>query len=83
MCVQAELAAQLQTSRVTDFSASNWEHFHATHYSAKFFRERRYMPLAFPELLKADAHILEIGSGAGASIVPVLKVPHPAYLCSV
>lgn len=72
--VQAELAAQLHTSKVTDFPAANWEEFHATHNSAKFFKERRYICLAFPELLQQNAHILEIGCGHGSSIVPVLKV---------
>ena len=81
--MQADLAAQLPTSKVTDFPASNWEDFHATHYSAKFFRERRYMPLAFPELLQPNAHILEIGAGAGASIVPILKVLRPACMCGI
>lgn len=74
--LQAKLAAQLQTSKVTDFPTSNWEDFHATHSSAKFFKPRRYICLAFPALLQPGVHILEIGCGCGASIIPTLKVRH-------
>lgn len=73
---QAEEADLLQTSDATEFPALNWEQFHATHNSAKFFKPRRYVSLAFPELLQSNAHVVELGCGAGASIIPVLQVHH-------
>lgn len=72
---QAEEAQSLEcTSDASGFPASNWEEFHAVHNSAKFFKPRRYMPLAFPELMRPDIHVIELGCGAGASIIPVLQV---------
>lgn len=71
---QAEEADLLQTSDASDFPALNWEDFHATHNSAKFFKPRRYVALAFPELMQRNIHVVELGCGAGASIIPVLQV---------
>lgn len=72
---QAEAARLLQsTKEANGFPASNWEAFHAVHNSAKFFKPRRYMPLAFPELIQPGIHVVEVGCGAGASIIPVLQV---------
>jgi hypothetical protein len=61
---------------MSNFPPSKWESFHLVHSSARFFKERRYLPLAFPELLRAEEpiHIVELGCGAGASILPILKV---------
>eukprot|EP00892_Ulva_mutabilis_P009659 jgi/Ulvmu1/7065/UM033_0125.1 len=71
---QAEEAQTLHSmNKASEFPASNWEDFHAVHSSAKFFKPRRYMPLAFPELVQADIHVVELGCGAGASIMPVLQ----------
>lgn len=73
-CLQALLASQLKTPQVDEFPAENWEKFHATHSSAKFFKARHYIVLAFPEVLQPNIHILEIGCGCGAAIVPTMKV---------
>ena len=75
--MQAAAAAQ-QTCKHPPLPYRNWEAFHATHSSAQFFKERRYVPLAFPELMREDPpmHIVELGCGCGSSIVPVLKVRH-------
>lgn len=49
-----------------------WEAFFREHSTARFFRERRYFPLAFPVLTQATS-VLEIGAGAGAALLPVLR----------
>eukprot|EP00899_Mesostigma_viride_P012422 jgi/Mesvir1/21180/Mv25038-RA.3 len=44
---------QAERSNVCDFSrlpSTSWDRFHKTHASAKFFKERRYLLAAFPEL---------------------------------
>jgi hypothetical protein len=55
-----------------DATGNAWEVFFREHSTARFFRERRYFPLAFPALNHANA-ILEIGAGAGAALLPVLR----------
>ena len=63
----------------SEFRAATWEAFHAQHSTAQFFRQRRYLSLAWPQLTQQTPplHIVELGCGAGASIVPILK----ARLC--
>ena len=56
-----------------------WEAFHKRHGSARFFKEKRYIPLAFPMLLESPPpgqdflHVAEIGCGCGSALLPVLK----------
>jgi hypothetical protein len=52
-----------------------WERFFREHPTARFFRERRYFPLAFPLLAQPQntRRVLEIGAGAGAALFPVLR----------
>lgn len=50
-----------------------WEAFHQRHAAARFFKEKRYIPLAFPALMKPDIHVAEIGCGCGSALLPVLK----------
>ncbi|KXZ54894.1 hypothetical protein GPECTOR_4g966 [Gonium pectorale] len=54
------------------YEGSRWEEFYRAHPSARFFKERRYLLLEFPQLLSAT-HVAEIGCGCGSSILPVLK----------
>ncbi|GLC53060.1 hypothetical protein PLESTB_000703600 [Pleodorina starrii] len=54
------------------YEGGRWEEFYRAHPSARFFKERRYLLLEFPELLSAT-HVAEIGCGCGSSILPVLK----------
>lgn len=72
---QAYEATRIADSREMTFPPANWERFHAAHNTARFFKERRYLPLAFPELVQEDPpiHVVELGCGCGASLVPVLK----------
>jgi methyltransferase-like protein 6 len=55
-----------------DDANNAWETFFREHSTARFFRERRYFPLAFPALARASS-VLEIGAGAGAALLPVLR----------
>ncbi|GMH32622.1 hypothetical protein BSKO_00456 [Bryopsis sp. KO-2023] len=52
-----------------------WESFHSQHGKGRFFKERRYLSLEFPQLGKSDPpqHFIEIGAGCGSSILPVLR----------
>jgi hypothetical protein len=44
------------------------------HRRGRFFKERRYLPLAFPDILDPSVpHVVELGAGAGASLLPVLQ----------
>ncbi|KAL4534083.1 hypothetical protein Ndes2437B_g03383 [Nannochloris sp. 'desiccata'] len=66
--------AKLNTTTKTDKSkGSGWEAFHQQHAAARFFKKKRYIPLAFPALMKSDLHIAEIGCGCGSALLPVLK----------
>lgn len=74
--MQKEHAAKLPAPAHPVDSNSNWERFHKAHSSAKFFKERRYLPLAFPDLVDGQPklHIVELGAGAGAAVMPILRV---------
>ena len=63
-----------------------WENFHGNlHTSAQFFKPKRYLCRAFPDLLplmtKPDPSnraqttrtLLELGSGAGAAVLPIIS----------
>ncbi|KAL6781833.1 hypothetical protein ACKKBF_B09610 [Auxenochlorella protothecoides x Auxenochlorella symbiontica] len=49
-----------------------WERFHAQHASARFFKPRRYLLHTFPALRAEGLRLLELGCGAGASLIPIL-----------
>ncbi|GLI67403.1 hypothetical protein VaNZ11_011592 [Volvox africanus] len=59
------------------YEGSRWEEFYRAHPSARFFKERRYLLLEFPDLLQCE-HVAEIGCGCGSSILPVLKANNAA-----
>ncbi|EFJ46815.1 hypothetical protein VOLCADRAFT_105335 [Volvox carteri f. nagariensis] len=59
------------------YEGTRWEEFYRAHPSARFFKERRYLLLEFPELLDCE-HVAEIGCGCGSSILPVLKANRAA-----
>jgi methylase of polypeptide subunit release factors len=52
--------------------SSSWEAFHQQHASGRFFRPKRYLTAEFEQLAAPGIHILDIGAGNGASVVPVL-----------
>lgn len=57
---------------------NDWEVFHRQHVAARFFKEKRYLPLAFPILMSKPGHgkqlhIAEIGCGCGSALLPILK----------
>jgi hypothetical protein len=49
-------------------SDDSWEHFHAQHSAARFFKEKRYLALEFPALAVAHPpqHVVEVGCGCGS-----------------
>ena len=53
-------------------SSSSWETFHQQHASGRFFRPKRYLTAEFEQLAAPGIHILDIGAGNGASVVPIL-----------
>lgn len=68
-------AAPSTSQAVAAYDHASWEEFYRAHPSAKFFKERRYLLLEFPQLLRSDVplHVAEIGCGCGSSLLPVLK----------
>uniref|UniRef100_A0A061RNX5 Methyltransferase family protein n=1 Tax=Tetraselmis sp. GSL018 TaxID=582737 RepID=A0A061RNX5_9CHLO len=81
--VKAEPLLASQTTCVSDnrfvhgseCDSSAWEDFHSAHSTARFFKEKRYLVLEFPVLVDQllTKHVLEIGSGCGSSLLPVLR----------
>ena len=61
----------------------NWEKFHSNHSTAEFFKPKRYLSQAFPEIVgrmrsptsptKKARTLLEVGSGAGAAVFPIMR----------
>lgn len=51
----------------------DWEDFHAQHSLGRFFKEKRYLPIEFPQLRTPDITIGEIGCGCGSALIPVLR----------
>lgn len=83
--LEALRAAGAALHRESD--GASWEAFHQLHSGAKFFKEKRYLPLAFPVLRDdrgpgGSLHVAEIGCGCGSAILPVLKA-NPAVKATV
>lgn len=51
----------------------DWEDFHAQHSLGRFFKEKRYLPIEFPQLRDPNITIGEIGCGCGSALIPVLR----------
>lgn len=75
---EAILASQLSSSTPTEASvdvitpeaASRWNTFYAQHERA-FFKDRHWLSAEFPELFTPDSSVLELGCGAGNTILPL------------
>jgi methyltransferase-like protein 6 len=55
---------------------AKWAAFHARdNGSARFYKERRYIPLAWPALTdgRVTRSVVELGCGAGSALLPVLR----------
>lgn len=74
--------------------SDEWESFHHAHATGRFFKEKRYLTMAFPRLKEAyvsehcgkPLHTIgEIGCGCGSALIPVLRDnPHAiAVACDV
>lgn len=72
------LAMAKGSPSVTSYDRSSWENFHSQHSRARFFKERRYLLLEFPQLGVTDPpqHFVEVGCGCGSSLLPVLRSNH-------
>jgi hypothetical protein len=66
-------------------TGNSWEAFHQQHASGRFFRPKRYLTEEFPQLVAPGIHILDIGAGNGASVIPILikNVSARATCCDV
>lgn len=56
-----------------DVIERDWEDFHAQHSLGRFFKEKRYLPIEFPQLGTPNITIGEIGCGCGSALIPVLR----------
>ena len=56
---------------------SAWDRFFISHGEPKFFKERRYLTFEFLCLQQESPpiKIIDLGSGYGSSILPILKAP--------
>lgn len=67
-------ATSTSTSTSTDVPCTNeWEEFHAQHSLGRFFKEKRYLPIEFPQLRAKGVVVGEIGCGCGSALIPVLR----------
>ncbi len=57
--------------------SATWEDFHHSHSTGRFFKEKRYLTIAFPRLLESygtRGHVIgEIGCGCGSALIPILR----------
>ncbi|KAL6753310.1 S-adenosyl-L-methionine-dependent methyltransferase [Haematococcus lacustris] len=72
---RSQLPSSLASSSGPCTKDQAWDSFYqSTARSAKFFKERRYLLLEFPFLASQQPlHVIELGCGYGASLLPVLK----------
>ena len=54
-------------------ASHDWEEFHAQHSLGRFFKEKRYLPIEFPQLRTPNITIGEVGCGCGSALIPVLR----------
>lgn len=77
-----EEGEEIPTTERADY-LSAWEAFHSKdNGTSRFYKERRYLPLAFP-ILSDEAttrHVFEIGCGAGSALLPVLRANPSAFV---
>ncbi|WFD24060.1 tRNA(Thr) (cytosine(32)-N(3))-methyltransferase [Malassezia equina] len=75
----------IDTEQYHSHAADYWDSFYS-HHDNRFFKDRKWLSLEFPELIaatKADAHpttILEVGCGAGNTVFPLLGVNENPHL---
>ena len=74
LCPDGEEAIQRQQLEVSTARADpdaktqdghDWEDFHAQHSLGRFFKEKRYLPIEFPQLRIPNITIGEVGCGCG------------------
>ncbi|OQR80621.1 methyltransferase domain-containing protein [Thraustotheca clavata] len=61
----------VDTSNLCTLAQDNWDVFHAKN-NGKVYKPRNYLYKEFPELLKDNLTLLEIGCGYGSAIFPLL-----------
>ncbi|BEI80086.1 hypothetical protein CcaverHIS002_0106150 [Cutaneotrichosporon cavernicola] len=78
--MEAHAASPVPDNKVTEYNArpaKYWDKFYS-HHADQFFKNRRWLPLEFPELVlccEPDAGpkvVLEVGCGAGNTVFPLL-----------
>lgn len=69
----AAAAAAVAAAAAGADAGAAWENFHQLHAHGRFFRPKNYLTAEFRQLEAPGLHILDIGAGNGASILPVLS----------
>lgn len=70
--------AKERISKIESECEQRWEEFYATH-EDRFFKDRRWIFSELPEILEylklhsKDCKLLEVGSGVGNAVIPIVK----------
>ena len=70
---QLEASAARRSADEIPQDSHDWEEFHAQHSLGRFFKEKRYLPIEFPQLRTPNIAIGEVGCGCGSALIPVLR----------
>lgn len=57
---------------ITDAAAAKWDAFYRSH-ERSFFKDRKWLSAEFPELFVPDSRVLELGCGAGNTVLPLAE----------
>lgn len=73
-------ASTFDNTKHLDLQPKIWDSFHSKiNMSGMFFKPRRFILVAFPDLMDIDSGvILEVGTGNGSNIVPLLEQTPPS-----
>lgn len=70
LAAAAPTAEALAADVITPEAASRWDAFYQ-HHARSFFKDRHWLRAEFPELFVPDSVVLELGCGAGNTVLPL------------
>ena len=76
--IQKQQHAEKMPDLQWEEEGSKWDDFYGMH-NRWFFKDRKWLATEFPELLQAES-ILEVGCGAGNTVLPLLRINNKAHI---